>query len=57
MRQYRLKFNKKNNLWYFETRILWFKWKCLAFDANMGICRVKAQATLYIQAKVVETSR
>jgi len=57
MRRHRLKFNKENNLWYFETRVLWFKWKCLAFDANMGMSRVKAQATLYIQAKVVETSR
>ncbi len=54
MRQYRLKFNKENNLWYFETRLFWFKWKCLAYDTTMSMCRVKAQATLYIKAKVLE---
>lgn len=52
--KYRIRFNKKDNLYYFEGKFLWSKWKAIATDANKGIIVVKAQAHLYAKARVLD---
>jgi len=52
--RYRIRFNKQDNLYYFESKFLWFKWKAIATDAHKGLIVVKAQAYFYTKARVLD---
>ena len=52
--RYRIRFNKKDNLYYFEGSFLWSKWKAIATDSNRDLIVVRAQAYLYARARVAD---
>ena len=52
--RYRIRFNKQDNLYYFEGKHLWSKWKAITTDANSGLIVVRAQAYLYKKARVLD---
>ena len=52
--RYRIRFNKKDNLYYFEGKFLWSKWKAIHTDSDRGLIVVKAQAYLYAKARVAD---
>lgn len=49
--RYRIRFNKENNLWYFEKKS-WFRWKCVQHDTNYDLLEMKAHIYLFVIAKV-----
>jgi len=52
--KYRIRFNKQDNLYYFEGKFLWSKWKAIHTDSDRGLIVVRAQAYLYAKARVAD---